>query len=683
LGSWGEDRVELKKFRITNFRSINDSGDINVEKLTALLGRNESGKSNLLLGLKTLNPVGGYKNLDPIKDFPRHRRLEECNDATRVVETSWSLNDVDRAKLATIAPRASKATTVSIGRNYAGSRWVGFEGLADHEFAEADIKSKTRKIAAAVRAVASNVEEAKKGTLEVAADNFERNASDTANQLGWSGNTKTVAAALRTALAAADSELTDKQETLLVELEELSSTIAGDADAMRKARNWAVEQLPIFMFLEDYPEMSGHQNIAEYLTRKNNNKRTDADLNFEKLCKVAGLDPQKLAELLTKKEQEARNQLANRASAVVTTEIRRLWKDRPLKIRFNLDADFLDTFISDPNAIYDVEVNLDERSRGFKWFFSFYITFAADTDEGAATNAILLLDEPGLYLHAKSQSDLLRHFETDFGNQIIYTTHSPFMVPTNNLDAIRTVNIADGKGTTVTNDPTGDARTLFPLQAALGYDLAQSLFVGPNNLVVEGVTDFWILSSVSDYLIDAQKDGIDPTITLTPAGGAQKVSYMVALLSSENLNVLVLLDEEQASRLTSEQLVQSKLIRDQNIVFVSEVLPTSTNEADIEDLLDASLYEALVRESYAKELKGKTLKLNPKIPRIAKRVEAAFKELGIEFHKTRPTRLLLSKMASDPSKIVTANVEKNFSGLFTIINQRLKKHIERAGEPFR
>ncbi|MFA0026714.1 hypothetical protein AB4369_27860, partial [Vibrio sp. 10N.261.49.A5] len=89
-------------------------------------------------------------------------------------------------------------------------------------------------------------------------------------------------------------------------------------------------------------------------------------------------------------------------------------------MRFNIDGNFFDTYISDPTSTYDVEVNLNERSRGFKWFFSFYITFYADTHEGEADNAIILLDEPGLYLHAKSQSDLLTHLDQDFSNQIIY-----------------------------------------------------------------------------------------------------------------------------------------------------------------------------------------------------------------------------------------------------------------------
>jgi predicted ATP-dependent endonuclease of OLD family len=175
------------------------------------------------------------------------------------------------------------------------------------------------------------------------------------------------------------------------------------------------------------------------------------------MCKVADLSPRELHNLHAANDHETRNQLANRASAIVTTELRRLWKDRALKVRFSPDANHLDTFISDPNSVYDVEVNLDDRSRGLKWFFSFYIAFSADTKGGSAENAILLLDEPGLFLHALSQADLLRHFSADFNNQILYTTHSPFMVPTENLDAIRTVSIDQDAGTTVSNNPTGDS----------------------------------------------------------------------------------------------------------------------------------------------------------------------------------------------------------------------------------
>lgn len=375
-----------------------------------------------------------------------------------------------------------------------------------------------------MKAAAANLQEGQKSDLLQAADTFEQSLSVGSAPIAWAIQAKRAFPTLRQELAAADAELTDKQEQIVVEIEEQAESLATDKNAQAKTHSWLVGRLPLFIYLDEYPEFDGHQNITEYLDRKRRGAPKDSDANFEKVCKVAGLRPDELKRLLDEGNQETRNQLANRASAVVTGEIKRLWKDRPLKIRFNLDGDHLDTLISDPNATFDVEVNLDERSRGFKWFFSFYITFAADTKGGNAEEAVLLLDEPGLYLHAKSQTDLLRHFETDFKNQLLYTTHSPFLVPTHNLDSVRTVSISEATGTTVTNDPTGDARTLFPLQAALGYDLSQSLFIGSHNLVVEGVTDYWILSSISDYLRDTGRSALNPDLTLTPAGGSTEGS---------------------------------------------------------------------------------------------------------------------------------------------------------------
>jgi len=375
--------------------------------------------------------------------------------------------------------------------------------------------------------------------------------------------------------------------------------------------------------------------------------------------------------------------LTNRSGAIVTSELRRLWKDRQLKVRFSPDANHLDTFISDPNSVYDVEINLDERSRGLKWFFSFYITFSADTKGGSADKAILLLDEPGIHLHAAGQADLLRHLAADFKNQIIYTTHSPFMVPTENLDAIRTVNIDQDTGTTVSNDPTGDAKTLFPIQAALGFSLAQSLFVGSANLVIEGVTDFWIMSSISEYLYSIGKQGLPKNLTLTPAGGAQKIPYMVALLTSEQLHVLVLLDDERQARGTRDELIKSKIIRDDNVVFVTEGFDAAKpSEADIEDLLDPDDYHRLVQQTYKDELAGRALALNTNIPRIVKRYEAAFDTLGLEFHKTRPARLLLRMMAAEPQTALTNETLQRFERLYAKIHDSLATHVARAAPAF-
>lgn len=679
--------MQLVSFRVTNFRSINDSGNIAVSQITAMLGRNESGKTNLLRALQSLNAPGGLKALDKVKNFPKTRRLIECTDQTDVVRSTWGLNDAERQTLCRILPRADNVTQVTIGRRYGASRWVSFPGLTAVAFDESSVKSKVRKLAAAVAAVAENLEEGKKSALISVIAIFEAAIVVQSGPEEWAKSAAEALKKLQVGLAAADAELPEKQEATLDELSDLAEEINSSDQQEAAARKWVVGILPIFVLVDEYPELQGHQNIRLYLQRKDGQAPSDdhskvADRDFDKLCKVADINPQELQQLLARGEAETRNQLVNRSSAVITGEIKRLWKDRPLKIRFNLDGDYLDTFISDPNSTYDVEVNLSDRSRGFQWFFSFYITFCADTmDGGNAASAILLLDEPGLYLHAKSQSDLLEHFAKDFENQIIYTTHSPFMVPTRSLDSIRTVNISEEQGTTVTNDPSGDAKTLFPLQAALGYNIAQSLFIGANNLVVEGVTDFWMLSAVSTYLADIGRVGLRADLTITPGGGAQKISYMVALLSSQELNVVVLLDDEKEAKATKQELVvRSRLISEQSVVFVSEAFSDEApKESDIEDLFTPEIYESLVKESYANELEGRELPLNPHIPRIARRVESALGELGVSFLKTRPTRLLLQKMGADPASVMDKATITRFEALFQTINHRLEKHLSTEG----
>ena len=679
--------MRLVSFNVKNFRSINDSGLIDVSQITAILGRNESGKSNLLRALYSLNPAEGFQALNKVKDFPRHRRLDECTDDTEVLSSRWALDAEERAELFEILPRAKDVQHVVVSRRYHGKhRHVEIEGLAAMAFDEADVKAKVRKVVPAVQAAADKAAEEHRPGLKAAAEAFALGMALLQDRTQWATKAMQALENLRKALATADVDLTDKQDQIVLELEELSETIAGDKVSQQAARNWVMKKLPEFIYVDEYPELHGHQNIAEYLERKSQGAQylTTADRQFEKLCKVAGLDPGHLQQLLSLNEQETRNQLANRAGALVTSEIRRLWKDRALKVRFGLDAHYLDTLVSDPNAAYDVEVNRDDRSRGFQWFFSFYITFFADTKGGEAENAILLLDEPGLYLHARSQGDLLLHFEKDFNNQIIYTTHSPFMVPTHRLDSVRTVSIGEVAGTTVTNNPTGDSRTLFPLQAALGYNIAQSLFVGSKNLVVEGVTDYWFLSSVSTYLADANRVSLDPELTLTPAGGAQKVPYMVALLTSEDQSVLVLLDQERDAKATRDDLVKNKLITEQNVVFVSEGFPPpAPTDADVEDLLDSTVFDKLVRECYAAELAGKSLVLNSNMPRIVKRYEAAFDAVGIKFNKSRPARLFLKKMAEDPEGVLPPASIAWFETLFQTINERLARHAARGAAPFR
>jgi hypothetical protein len=118
------------------------------------------------------------------------------------------------------------------------------------------------------------------------------------------------------------------------------------------------------------------------------------------------------------------------------------------------------------------------------------------------------------------------------------------------------------------------------------------------------------LPAVSAHLSDQGKVGLDERLIITPAGGAQKVHYMVTLLKLEQLRLLVLFDDKKGAQATCDDLVKGKLIRSDNVMFASEAFEAPPSKADIEGIFDPAFYEQLMRETYAKELKGKTLKLN-------------------------------------------------------------------------
>lgn len=682
--------VKLLSFRVQQFRSINDSGlvslafsateDGEARSLTALVGRNESGKSNLLLALQTLNPPGGVKPLTMIKNFPRQRHKREWNEDLEFLETEWAFSAEEQSSLTAISTVFADALQVTISRDFKGLFYIRF-GIRRPVFDTAAHETRLRKLLPLLRGIAGKLPDGDEKAAAISAvQALGARSAPSRPVSSWCTALMEDAQALRDALGAAETMLSDDPDQLLAQVEEAARAVAGYEEAAREARNQVLRWIPQFIYVSEFPAIAGHQDIEDLLRRQSHqgtwrskeaSDLDEAETNFLKMAKVAGFDPLELHDL-GEGGHEERSQTLNRAGAVLTARLRERWKDRQLKVRFNLDGNTLDTLISDPNATYDVEVNLDERSRGFRWFFAFYVTFTADTDGGNAHGAILLLDEPGLFLHAMSQGDLLNHFKRDFDNQIIYTTHSPFMIPPTEIGLARTVNISETDGTVVTNDPSGDERTLFPLQAALGWNLAQSLYIGPNNLLVEGVTDFWILSSVSEWMGSVGKGGLPKELALTPVGGAGKMTYMAALLIGQRLNVIALLDGDKAGQDAAREMVRNRLIQQKSVFFVGDAFGEQAREADIEDLLDPIVYEDLIRRAYKKEIGRSKLIINEKVPRIVKRFEMAFQAAGLSFDKGRPARLFLEEMAKRPAEIVTDASKARFAALFSLVTQRLE-----------
>ena len=235
---------------------------------------------------------------------------------------------------------------------------------------------------------------------------------------------------------------------------------------------------------------------------------------------------------------------------------------------------------------------LSNRSKGFNWFFSFIVWFSR-IQEDENNDYILLLDEPGLNLHAAAQSDLLNFIEdlcADY--QIVYTTHSPFMVPSGKLGRVRTV-YEGKKGSEVSEAiQQKDPDTLFPLQAALGYDIAQNLFISKKNLLVEGPSDLIYLTLMSSILESNGKKGLRDDVTIVPVGGLDKVTSFISLLRGQKLDLVCLLDSftDQKGKRRLEDLVKFKIIKEKNILFFDQFSEIEGDIADLEDLFGKDEY---------------------------------------------------------------------------------------------
>ncbi len=202
----------------------------------------------------------------------------------------------------------------------------------------------------------------------------------------------------------------------------------------------------------------------------------------------------------------------------------------------------------------------------------------------------------------------------------------------------------------------------------MGYQLSQSLFIGPNNLVLEGITDYWYLGTISERLRELGRTGLLAKIKLSPVGGATKVYYMSVFMRGQKLDVVALLDSESEGRKVKEDLVKNRILTKKKVVLVSEPFDPS-REMDMEDVLPADFYVSLVQESYAKELGGKSITLpTQRNPRIVAALDDFFEKKKIEFHKTRPARLFLDKFARLEPDQIPAVLLDNFERLIKAIN---------------
>ena len=454
--------------------------------------------------------------------------------------------------------------------------------------------------------------------------------------------------------------------------------------------------LPKFLYFDEYYQITGQDNIEGLKQRQQTQQLKPSDYPLLGLIARARLDLDKL--LNPNRTQALKNKLQG-ASNYLTKQIMKYWsQNKHLQMQFDVrqglsgDPEGMQTGTNIWGEVFDsahqVSTSLGTRSAGFVWFFSFLAWYA--TERNRDMSLVLLLDEPGLSLHGRAQADLLHYFESEIvanpKHQLLYTTHSPFMVDAQHFDRVRIVQDRgidsdgplpqDEDGTKVFTDVLEAGQdSLFPLQGALGYEIHQTLFVGPNSLIVEGASDLLYLQALSGALESQNRMGLDNRWTITPVGGADKVPTFAALIGAQKkLNIATLIDFQKAHRQMIENLYKRKLLQQSHVLTFADF--TRQDEADIEDMFDETFYLALVNDEYGENLAQPVTPndLTLATSRIVVRLEDYFRRRpltgGIKFNHYRPARRLVEGIARH--SIPPATLDR-FEKAFEVVNSLLPR----------
>ena len=423
--------MKLIRYCVTNFRSVKESGWIECDDVTTLVGINESGKSNLLLALWKLNPARDG-NIDILHDMPVSKlsTYRQTPEKIKFISAEFEIDKESSDQIfATTKYKFEEQSKILVSRYYDGSYKFEFPGGYPKMFDES---------------------------------------------------------------ALIDSE--EDPEAQKQEKEDLFDE--------KKLYDAIKNELPKFVYYSNYGNLSSKiylPNVIKWLNGKavqgievnEDQVRTlrvlfdFVDLNPEEILEL-GKDPKELAmkrsgnnstppsqkEIDTaEKSKEERSILLQSASVKLTKQFKEWWKQGEYKFRFEADGDYFRIWVSD--NIRPDEVGLELRSTGLQWFLSFYLIFLVESQE-QHKDAILLLDEAGLTLHPLAQKDLAHFFEgLSEKNQIINTTHSPFIIDTSNIDRCRVVYIDQDGYTVASSDlrqgaDTLNAKSIYAVHAAMG-----------------------------------------------------------------------------------------------------------------------------------------------------------------------------------------------------------------------
>lgn len=580
--------MKLKKVIIHKYKSFESDQEFELDNnITILVGMNESGKTSILESIAKTNY---FQNDCQFKynlthDYPRRekKKVERSGKNPQAVTCTYEI-------------------TEKIWQDILKD--IGNDILATNEFSLTTMYDNKEKIFSGISVNKQRFIKQKTEQFSISSNHINEKLENVKTSAEYEEFTSTF-----------------NDENHKIAFRKLKKYFAYDADNIIGEyiiKTYLKDNLPKFLYYDEYYSLPSRISIEKL----ENNQLTDSEYKTAKaLFELADINTTKLLEADDFEDCIAELEEIDR---IISEELFKYWQtNKNLQISFKIDK-VKDSTGKIAEHVLDIRVRgkrvslpLKNRSKGFNWFFSFLVWFKkiqGDTN----SNYILLLDEPGLNLHASAQADLMRFLE-DLSKeyQIIYTTHSPFMISSENLSRVRTVLETD-KGSVISDSiQEKDPNTLFPLQAALGYDIAQNLFISKKNLLVEGVSDLTALTAISSILEEENRESLREDITIVPTGGLEKVATFISLLRGSELEIVCLLDSyrDAKGKAKMNKMIEGKLIQKSKVRFFDEFLD-AYSQADLEDLFAKSDYLKLFNSAFHEIEDIKQEDLNPSIKQV-------------------------------------------------------------------
>lgn len=562
------------------FRNILDSTEVKIEsKVTCLVGKNESGKSAFLNALWRLKPARRTPTFSIPDHYPawlekRHRNEGVDQNQVRPIEVEleWELADVTVLEEKFGPGVVNAGAKLTLYKCYDNKfRWLS--GCNEHQAVKNFVQQQELQSPETYAAIP------KFQALGAKLDKDVKKNAEVPEALTGLTNAQT---ALKT--------LFDEQEGF-------------------DGATWKIAQarLPQFFYFADYSKLPYSVKIDRVLKE---DKLDESEATSRALLTLGGTED----EYMLNPDYERRKRELENVANVLTEDVNKYWTQNPeLRVQPDITQRTEQRQDGKHSVLDEMKIRIwdnrhslslpfTEHSAGFQWFFSFLAAFSEY--EHRDPPVVILLDEPAVGLHAKAQADFLRFIDERLTRrcQVIYTTHSPFMVEPSKLERVRLVEDRGKEhGAIVTSDVlTRDRDTLFPLQGALGYDLVQHLFVAENNLVVEGTSDYAYLKIISDFLASKNRTHLDPLWSIVPVGGADLIPTFVALLGN-HLKITVLVDSRKAGHQRLERMAKDGYLEQQRIILVGDML--GQKAGDIEDFFEIQEYLDLYNRAFGKALK--------------------------------------------------------------------------------